>query len=303
MNNVINGKIQNNNKEKFILYIYPSDPEQIIYYGGKNNVQSECKMMVFDSLLSMMQEKLPVPPESMEFVGVRKEKISLNESVNVFSYLFICKDDDYVLLEDLPNVQPPLNVVKKFKIRILNIVNEYLKEYGKIISDTNPIYYGRIKDSRDALQESYFSSTVDEFNSKNRTSKNNHSKIYVFPTDIENALNKNAETKVFSLNGSIVDIRKHLPINIKYLHGYDSNQYILLSEDFNLLRHIPTITSPTGIAMEYRKLLASTFAQKYFVENDKSMKPKEARALYNVLTDRINDDTFSFYLKSTQKQK
>ena len=303
MNNVINGKIQNNNKEKFILYIYPSDPEQIIYYGGKNNVQSECKMMVFDSLLSMMHEKLPVPPESMELVSVRKEKNPSKENVNVFSYLFICKDDDYVLLEDLPNVQPPLNVVKKFKVRILNIVNEYLKEYGKIISATNPIYYGRIKDSRDALQESYFSSTVDELNSKNKTSRDDRSKIYSFPTDIENALNKNAETKIVSLNGSIVDIKKHLPINIKYLHGYDSNQYILLSEDFNLLKHIPTQVSPTGIAMEYRKLLASTFAQKYFIENNKSMKPKEARALYNVLTERINDDAFNFYLKGSQNQR
>ncbi|MBD5405108.1 hypothetical protein HDR59_01000 [bacterium] len=303
MNNVINGKIQNNNKEKFILYIYPSDPEQIIYYGGKNNVQSECKMMVFDSLLSMMHEKLPVPPESMELVSVRKEKNPSKENVNVFSYLFICKDDDYVLLEDLPNVQPPLNVVKKFKVRILNIVNEYLKEYGKIISATNPVYYGRIKDSRDALQESYFSSTVDELNSKNKTTKGNRSKIYIFPTDIENALNKNAETKILSLNGSIADIKKLLPINIRYLHGYDTNQYILLSDDFSLLTHLPTQVSPNGIAMEYRKLLASTFAQKYFIENNKSMKPKEARALYNVLTDRINDDAFNFYLKSTQNQR
>lgn len=303
MNNIINGKIQNSNKEKFILYIYPSDPEQIIFYSGKYNMQSECKIMIFDSLLSVMHDKFPISPESMEFINVRKEKNTSQENVNVFSYLFICKDEDYALLEDLPNVQPPLNVVKKFKVHILNIINAYLKEYGKIISLTNPVYYGRIKESRDYLQESYFSATVDKFNNKNKTAKNTHSKIYIFPTNIENALNTNAETKVMLLNGSIIDIKNNLPINIKSLHGYDNNTYILLSEDFNLLQHIPTVISPANIAVEYRKLMASTFLQKYFVENDKSMKPKEARALYNVLTDKINSDTFNLYKKNLQNQK
>ncbi|MGN0930057.1 MAG: hypothetical protein ACI4N3_05440 [Alphaproteobacteria bacterium] len=297
MNNVNTklNEIKKDGIEKFKFYIYPSNPEQITFYGSKDKVLTKCKLFEIDTYPSLFINSLPITPKKMELVKTCNKKKGLNENI----YLFICKDDEYVVLDNLPEVTPPSIVTERFKINILKITNDYLKEYGDMISNKNPVFYDRIKGSRDFV----LSNTMDKFNKENKTSFGNSSTVYIFPNEIENALKKKVKTKIISLNSSIVDIKKYLPIDIEMLCAYYDNQYILLSEDFKILKHIPTTNASTEIATEYRKLITSEFLSKYIIKKDKNMKRKDARIIFEALANSVNDGAVKLYLESNKNQK
>lgn len=306
--NILNEEeIQHINKQKakgierFVVYIYPSDPGQVVYFGNQKSTEHICKLMVIDTLPYMFKSQLPFPPVVLETIDIHNKKNMLKENI----MLYICKEDDYVLLDDLPAITPPSQIIKSFKFHILDIVNKYLSDYGDVILNRNPVYYNRLKNSRDFLQGIKFLSNIQKNKTKSSSKDKRYkksSKIYIFPNEIDNVLANKPICKELNINTSVFDLKSDLSITTNGVSINDNGEYIVLSDDFDVIKGLEYKVAPKSVALEYKKIFTSNFMFRVNVVGDISIKKKEARILIEKMQNCINDDTFDLYY-SNEKNK
>lgn len=323
--NIVTENLNIKKNEKNIVYIYPSNVEQVTLYSGYIDVQSECKVVAFNSTVEDIKDELPVPPVKLELVETKTDGAEVENF-----YLCICKDTDYALISELPNIVPPASIVESFKLHILYMINKYLREKHADIEKKDPYQYEILKSSRDSLLSKVFykyiqriKADVPSDNIQNEVPSNNLKKhilnvanklterknfglnkenteklpdniscVYIFPNNIENALNGKIEYKKIYINVPFYNIKRSLPINMERLHKSDN--VVIVSNDFYLLNGIPTYTSnpPIEVLRDYEQSIASIISSDFIIRKNEEIKRREAYGLLYKLANRIGEDTY-----------
>lgn len=274
---------------KYILYIFPSNPEQIIFFNPNGEITPTGKIMEIKSNENKIKEDLPVIPEFFKVIKTRNKE-------NIKEALLICKDEEYVLLEQLLSVQAPKYINEEFKYQLTNIVYDYLKKYGDILKKLNPIKYGRLKNSIDSINKKEITTTINA-----SKGKANNNVIYIFPNDLNNALRSNPRCKVIEINCQAYEIKNKFHISMERLHFLGNNEFIIVSDDFSLLKQFKNVRALDEIAIEYRRIMTSLLISESFQRRNRLIDKKELEEIIKKLKNIITIESTGQLYKSRQK--